>query len=125
MINKNGHILIIEDDEKNMKLLRDVLAVMGYEVSEACNGQEGITKILEKAPALILLDWHMPEMGGKEVIDELKKNSITAEIPVVVVTALAMPDSIINIRDSGCDDFVTKPINVPVFLEIVQKYLKP
>ena len=116
-------ILIVEDDDKNMKLLRDILQFSGYKVLEAYDGQEGVEIARNKMPSLILLDWQLPEMTGGEVIKKLKEDIATAGIPVIVVSALAMPDSIINIRQSGCDDYITKPINVPIFLKIIKRYL--
>lgn len=119
----DNYVLIIEDDKKNMKLLRDILQVNGYKVLEAYNGLDGVEMAIDKLPSLILLDWHMPEMGGNEVISVLRNNPKTLDIPIIVVSALAMPESILDFRESGCDDYITKPINVPIFLEVVNRYL--
>jgi two-component system cell cycle response regulator DivK len=122
MQNENS-VLIIEDNQKNMKLLRDILEVSGYKVLEVSDGKKGVKFAKTKTPSLILLDWQLPEMSGGEVIAELKNNHHTAGIPVIVVSAIAMPDSINNIMQSGCDDYISKPINVPKFLETVKKFL--
>jgi two-component system cell cycle response regulator DivK len=122
-MHNNNSILIIEDNLKNMKLLRDILQVNGFNVLEAYNGKDGVKCAKNKIPSLVLLDWQLPEMGGGEVIVELKRDPNTANIPVIVVSALAMPDSVDYIRQSGCDDYITKPINVPIFLDVVKKHL--
>lgn len=122
-MNDDKYILIVEDNEKNMKLLRDVLQIKGYHVLEAYDGLEGVNIAKNKRPSLVLLDWHLPEFNGGEVIEKLKSDPITELIPIIVVSALVMPDAINNIRQSGCDDYITKPINVPIFLQVIKKYL--
>jgi len=122
-MNKDNSILIIEDNLKNMKLLHDILQMSGYKVIQAFTGKDGVNLAKKYIPSLILLDWQLPEMSGGEVLIELRNNPDTSKIPVIVVSALAMPESIDIIRNSGCDDYITKPINVPIFLEVVKKYL--
>ena len=111
MPDKNPKILIVDDEEKNVKLIIAILKNYGYEFETAKNGLEAIEKTKAFAPDLILLDIMMPEMDGYEACRRLKENSETQHIPVVMVTALADRDSRIRGLESGANDFLTKPVD--------------
>lgn len=112
-------ILIIEDDEMNRKLTRDVLEVRGYRTIESGTGEEGIVLAREHAPSLVLLDIHLPGIDGLETFSRLREYPATASIPVVVVTASAMADDRVHVRAAGFDGFLAKPIEVRQLLDTV------
>src|SRR5207237_1261430 len=109
-------ILIVEDNELNLKLLNDVLEVHGYITVVAGNGTEAIELARRHRPDLILLDIRLPDISGMEVARRLKDDERTSAIPLVAVTAFAMPGDRAMILESGCDDYVSKPINILDFL---------
>ncbi|MFA4827728.1 MAG: response regulator [Thermodesulfovibrionales bacterium] len=111
MTDKNQKILIVDDEEKNIKLIIAILKNYGYDFETAKNGLEAIEKTKAFTPDLILLDIMMPEMDGYEACRRLKENPETQHIPVVMVTALADRDSRIRGLESGADDFLTKPVD--------------
>ena len=116
-------ILIVEDDPKNMKLVRDLLQFAGYSTIEAYDGKEGIELAREKRPDLILMDLHLPVVGGIEAAQTLKKDPTTKDIPIVALTASAMAGDKEKVLEAGLDGYITKPINVRQFLEHVAEYL--
>ena len=120
----NELILIIEDNEKNRKLERDVLQFKGYQVLESITAEEGIRLAREHRPALILLDFHLPGMNGIEALKVLRADAATSSIPVIAVTASAMTEDRQKIVEAGFDGLQTKPINVKEFLEAVAQILK-
>jgi two-component system, cell cycle response regulator DivK len=113
-------VLIIEDNEKNLKLVRDVLQVDGYATIEAGNAEDGITLAQEKNPALILMDIQLPGMNGIEALDVLRKDPKTASIPVIAVTASVMQQDRKLITAAGFDGYVGKPINLKEFRDAVR-----
>lgn len=115
-------ILIVEDNEKNMKLVRDVLQFKGYETIEAVTGGEGVRLALERRPALILMDIQLPDIDGITALRMIRADGVNTTTPVVAVSASVMPDEQQKIAASGFDAFVTKPINVKAFVETVEKY---
>ncbi len=115
-------ILIVEDDQKNLKLVRDLLQVSGYVTLEATNGQQGIEIAREKKPGLILMDIQMPIMDGLKATMILKGNEGTSGIPIVAMTAYAMKGDEEKILEAGCDGYITKPIDTRRFLQIVSEY---
>ena len=117
-------ILIVEDNEKNLKLVRDVLQVKGYETLEAGTAEEGLKIAREKKPALILMDIQLPGMSGIEALRALRAAPATAAIPVVAITASVMQQDRQQIMNAGFDGFIEKPINLRVFLDTVQKAMK-
>jgi two-component system cell cycle response regulator DivK len=117
-------ILIVEDNEKNLKLVRDVLQVKGYETLEAGTGEEGLKIAREKKPALILMDIQLPGMSGIEALKALRAAPATAGIPVIAITASVMQQDRQQIMSAGFDGFVEKPINLRSFLDTVQKIVK-
>jgi len=116
-------ILIVEDNEKNRKLARDVLQFKGYDVIESETAEEGIRLAREKKPALILMDFHLPGMNGIEAFNVLRADVATKTIPIIAVTASAMTEDRQKIIGAGFDGLQTKPINVKEFLEAVQQTL--
>jgi len=117
-------ILIVEDNEKNLKLVRDVLQVKGYETIEAGTGEDGIRLALERKPDLILMDIHLPGMNGIEALGALRANPATAAIPVIAVTASVMQQDRKQITEAGFDAYVGKPINLKEFLDAVRSALE-
>ena len=117
-------ILIVEDNEKNLKLVRDVLQVKGYETLEAGTAEEGLKIARERKPALILMDIQLPGMSGIEALKALRAAPATAAIPVVAITASVMQQDRQQIISAGFNGFIEKPINLRVFLDTVQKTMK-
>ena len=105
-------VLIVEDDPQNRKLLADLLAVKGYRVLEACDGKQGMEQAVAHLPELILMDIQMPEMDGIGVLQALKGNLLTRAIPVWLLTAYAMPSDEVRFRACGCDEYITKPLDL-------------
>ena len=118
-------ILIVEDNEKNMKLVRDILQAKGYETVEAITGEEGVKLAAEKMPDLVLMDIQLPGMNGIEALKVLRADPATAKIPIVAITASVMQQDKQQVVDSGFDGFIEKPINLREFLATVQSALKP
>ena len=119
----NELILIVEDNEKNRKLVRDILQFKGYSLLESETAEEGIRLAREKKPALILMDFHLPGMNGIEAFNVLRADAGTRTIPIIAVTASAMTEDRQKIIGAGFDGLQTKPINVKEFLEAVQQTL--
>ena len=117
-------ILIIEDNDKNLKLVRDVLQVKGYATVEAGNAEDGIVLARERKPDLILMDIQLPGMSGIGAIGVLRADPATAGIPVVAVTASVMPQDRNKITEAGFDAYVGKPINLKEFLDTVRTMLE-
>jgi two-component system, cell cycle response regulator DivK len=117
-------VLIIEDNERNMKLVRDVLQVKGYATIEAGTAEDGIKLALEKKPDLVLMDIHLPGMNGIEALGVLRANPVTAAIPVLAVTASVMQQDRKQITEAGFDAYVGKPINLKEFLQAVRHALE-
>ncbi len=117
-------ILIIEDNEKNLKLVRDVLQVKGYATIEAGNAEDGIKLATEHKPDLILMDIQLPGMSGIDALGVLRGNPGTARIPVVAVTASVMQQDRNKITEAGFDAYVGKPINLREFLDTVRRALE-
>ena len=117
-------ILIIEDNDKNLKLVRDVLQVKGYATVEAGNAEDGIVLARERKPDLILMDIQLPGMSGIDAIGVLRADPVTAAIPVAAVTASVMPQDRNKITEAGFDAYVGKPINLKEFLDTVRTMLE-
>ena len=116
-------ILIIEDDEKNRKLVRDVLQVKGYQTIETETAEQGLILALENSPALILMDIQLPGMDGITALKQLRADPKTKEIPVIAVTASAMTHNRETMLAEGFNGYQTKPISVNDFLEEVRRVL--
>ena len=116
-------ILIIEDNEKNRKLARDVLQVKGYQTIESETAEEGLKLALEKSPALILMDIQLPGIDGITALKQLRLEPKTKAIPVIAITASAMTHSRQTLLAEGFDGYQTKPISLKDFLGEVQRVL--
>jgi two-component system cell cycle response regulator DivK len=117
-------ILIVEDNEKNLKLVRDVLQVKGFNTIEAGTAEEGIQLAASRKPDLILMDIQLPGMNGIDALKHLRADKATATIPVVAVTASVMQQDRTLITEAGFDGYVGKPINIKEFLDAVNHALK-
>jgi two-component system cell cycle response regulator DivK len=117
-------ILIVEDNEKNMKLVRDILRHNGHATVEAATGLDGVRLALEAPPDLILMDIQLPEISGLEVTKWLKEDDDLSHIPVVAVTAFAMKGDEERIREGGCEAYISKPISVSHFLDTITRLLE-
>ncbi len=116
-------ILLIEDDPHALEMLRFRFEKAGYKVVEALDGDDGLVKALHK-PDLILMDIQLPEISGLDVTRQLKADESLKTIPVIAVTAFAMKGDEQKIREGGCEDYISKPISVTRFLEVIDNYLK-
>jgi CheY-like chemotaxis protein len=119
----NELILIIEDNEKNRKLCRDVLQVKGYRTIESETAEEGLKLVEEKSPALILMDIQLPGMDGITAMKRLKAAPDTAKIPIIAITASAMTHNRTTLLAEGFDGYQTKPISLKDFLGEVERVL--
>jgi len=117
-------ILIVEDNEKNMKLVRDVLRVKGYETLEAGTGEDGVRLAALRKPDLILMDIQLPGISGIDALRQLRANPETAMIPAVAVTASVMQQDRKLITEAGFDGYIGKPLNLKEFLETVRTMLE-
>ncbi len=117
-------VLIVEDNEKNMKLARDVLQARGYQTLEAVTGEDGVRIARESGPDLVLMDIHLPGISGIEALALLRAEPATAAIPVIAVTALVMEGDRRRITDAGFDAYVGKPISLKEFLEAVKQAIE-
>ncbi len=116
-------ILIVEDNPMNMELILDLLELYGHNVTKAEDGIRALERLAEKKFDIILLDMQLPKMDGLEVLDRIKKNPATANIPVIAVTAHAMKGSEEHFIEMGCVDYVSKPIDIHKFRVLIDKYL--
>lgn len=128
ILSKNGAtektVLIVEDNELNMKLFHDLLEAHGINTIETRDGTKVLEIAREKKPDLILMDIQLPEVSGLEVTKWLKEDPELKHIPVIAVTAFAMKGDEQKIREGGCEDYISKPISVSRFLEVIESYLK-
>ena len=116
-------ILIVEDNDLNMKLFNDLLQAHGYETMQTMDGRDVLQLARENRPDLIIMDIQLPEISGLEVTKMLKADDELKDIPVIAVTAFAMKGDEEKIREGGCEGYIAKPISVPIFLETVAKFL--
>jgi CheY-like chemotaxis protein len=119
-----ARILVVEDNEKNLVLMRDILRYFGYEVLEARTGLESIDMAVEHCPGLILMDIQMPVMSGVDAMKILKNRADTREIKILAVTSLAMQGDRERLLEEGFDDYIQKPIDLVELPEIVKKHLR-
>ena len=117
-------ILIIEDNDKNLKLVRDVLQVKGYATIEAGTAEDGIVLARERKPDLVLMDIQLPGMNGIDALKVLRADAVTAGIPVIAVTASVMQQDRNLITEAGFDGYIGKPINLKEFLDSVRGMLE-
>jgi two-component system, cell cycle response regulator DivK len=116
-------ILVVEDNERNLKLLRDVLEYAGYAVRVARTGEDGITSAVSEPPDLVLMDLQLPGIDGLEALRRLRESPRTAAIPVVAVTAQAMKDDRERALEAGFNGYIEKPISVREFPGQVRGFL--
>ncbi|MCU0789733.1 MAG: response regulator [Nitratireductor sp.] len=116
-------VMIVEDNELNMKLFNDLLEANGYRTIKTRNGLEALDLAREHRPDLILMDIQLPEVSGLEVTKWLKEDDELHVIPVIAVTAFAMKGDEERIRQGGCEAYISKPISVAKFVETVKSYI--
>lgn len=116
-------VMIVEDNELNMKLFNDLLEAQGFDTIQTSNGLEALNLARQHRPDLILMDIQLPEVSGLEVTKWLKEDEQLQRIPVIAVTAFAMKGDEERIRQGGCEAYISKPISVMKFLETVKNYL--
>ena len=117
-------ILIVEDNELNMKLFHDLLEAHGIDTVETRDGRNVLDIARAEKPDLILMDIQLPEISGLDVTRSLKADADLKSIPVIAVTAFAMRGDEQKIREGGCEDYISKPISITNFLETVRKHLE-
>ena len=117
-------ILIVEDNDLNMKLFNDLLQAHGYETVQTMDGRDVLKLAHDHSPDLIIMDIQLPEISGLEVTKMLKADDELKDIPVIAVTAFAMKGDEEKIREGGCEGYIAKPISVPTFLETVAKFIE-
>lgn len=116
-------VMIVEDNELNMKLFQDLLEARGYEILQTRDGMEALKMARAEKPDLILMDIQLPEVSGLEVTKWLKEDDDLKAIPVIAVTAFAMKGDEEKIREGGCEAYIAKPISVSNFLATVEQFL--
>ncbi len=116
-------ILIVEDNDLNMRLFNDLLEAQGYEIIQARQGIEALKLARMHFPDLILMDIQLPEISGLEVTKWIKDDEKLKKIPIIAVTAFAMKGDEQRIRESGCEGYIAKPISIVPFLQIIQHHL--
>jgi two-component system cell cycle response regulator DivK len=117
-------VLIVEDNELNMKLFNDILEAQGYQVLQTRDGLSALDIARQHMPDLILMDIQLPEVSGIEVTKWLKEDDKLRSIPVIAVTAFAMKGDEEKIREGGCEAYISKPISVMNFLQTIEHFLK-
>jgi two-component system cell cycle response regulator DivK len=120
-IRKNKTILIVEDNELNMKLFHDLLEAHGYATLQTKDGNEALKLARQHHPNLILMDIQLPEVSGLEVTRWIKSEDGIRHIPVIAVTAFAMKGDEEKIREGGCEAYIAKPISVTNFMEVIER----
>ena len=118
-----NRVLIVEDNELNMKLFQDVLEASGFETLQARNGVDALTFAKAERPDLIVMDIQLPQMSGLEVTSRIKSDPDLKRIPIIAVTAFAMKGDEERIRAQGCEAYLSKPISIDRFLETVRRFL--
>lgn len=116
-------ILIVEDNDLNLKLFRDLLVAHGYETIETKEGMEAIVLTRSERPDLILMDIQLPEISGLDVTRRLKAEQEICNIPIIAVTAFAMKDDEEKILAAGCQAYISKPISIVPFINTVRRFL--
>ena len=119
----NELILVVEDDDKSRKLVRDLLTVKGYEIIEAETGEEGVRLAQERRPGLVLMDIRLPGIDGIQALARLRTEVATREIPVMAMTASVMAGDRQRVLDAGFDAFQSKPIQIRDFVAAVEQLL--
>lgn len=120
---KNKTVLIVEDNELNMKLFHDLLEAHGYQTLQTRDGLDALKIARKSKPDLILMDIQLPEVSGLEVAKWIKEDDALKAIPIIAVTAFAMKGDEEKIRQGGCEAYIAKPISVSQFMETVERFL--
>jgi two-component system cell cycle response regulator DivK len=118
-------ILIVEDNDLNLKLFRDLLGANGYLTYETKEGIEAISLTRNVMPDLIIMDIQLPEISGLDITKKIKADSAIKHIPILAVTAFAMKDDEEKILAAGCEAYLSKPIAIDVFLDAIRRFLEP
>lgn len=118
-------ILIVEDNDLNLKLFRDLLGANGYSTFETREGIEAVAMTRHVQPDLIIMDIQLPEISGLDVTRKIKADSAMRHIPVIAVTAFAMKDDEDKILSAGCEAYLSKPIAIDDFLRTIRRFLEP
>ena len=116
-------VLVVEDNDLNMKLFHDLLEAHGYNIIQTRDGMDALRLARQHRPDLILMDIQLPEVSGLEVTKWLKEDETLRSIPIVAVTAFAMKGDEEKIREGGCEAYIAKPISVSHFIQTVQRFL--
>ncbi|CCH48896.1 response regulator [Pseudodesulfovibrio piezophilus] len=116
-------VLVVEDDPRSLKLVRDLVEALGYQALEAMNGLDGVIMAEEQHPDLIFMDIQMPVMDGLEAIKRIRALPSNNSIPIIVLTAYSLPTEESEIRASGCNDLMTKPIDTRRLVALLHEYL--
>jgi CheY-like chemotaxis protein len=123
MTRANPLVLIVEDNIDNRLLLHDILDLLHYDAIEAVDGAQGVELAAARKPALILMDLSLPQKSGWDAAREIKANPLTASIPIIALTAHAMPFHRQEALEAGCSDYLSKPINFYDLADILRSYL--
>jgi two-component system, cell cycle response regulator DivK len=121
----SGPVLIVEDNEKNMKLLRDVLQASGFETLEATTAEDGIELALARVPSLVLMDVQLPGIDGVEALARLRSDERTESVPVLALTAQAMQGDRERFLEAGFDGYLSKPVDVTELISVVRSHCTP
>lgn len=116
-------ILIVEDNDLNLKLFNDLLEAHGYQTIEIRDGLDAVAVVKRHKPDLILMDIQLPEISGLDVTKKIKADKEISEIPIIAVTAFAMKDDEEKILRAGCQAYISKPISIVNFLDTIRKFL--
>lgn len=117
-------ILVVEDVEMNRKVVRIVLKAKGYEVLEAVDAEEALTILRTGLPDLILMDIALPGISGEDLTRQIKANSEWCHVPIIAFTAAAMKGKREQFRDAGCDDYISKPVDTHVLVDLIERHLE-
>ena len=117
------HILLVEDQEDNRRIVRDLLASVDYEVIEAVTGHEGVAMAEKHVPDLILMDIQLPGLDGYEATRRIKANPALRHIPIIAVTSYALSGDSVKAKEAGCDDYIPKPFSPRKLLAMIREYL--
>lgn len=119
----NGRILVVEDNMDTYQLMNFFLVKYGYETLQAVNGRDGVAAAIKQKPDLIIMDLAMPEMDGWTATEKIKKDPQTLAIPLIAVTAHALPGDRQRAMDAGCDEYIPKPIDLQELLRTIQHWM--
>jgi two-component system cell cycle response regulator DivK len=118
----DAQVLVVEDNERNMKLFRDVLQASGYRILEATTGERAVELVIEHGPDLVLMDIQLPDIDGVKALDRLRANEQTASVPVLALTAQAMDGDRERFLAAGFDGYLSKPVNIADLVATVERY---